>query len=136
MVLSTNSHGIPNCDRWGRRFWQPHCSAPNLEAVEVNGYEIGPGAFLIGVDFFKVSLAGADLQGANLVDANFGWADLEGAYLSGANLDGADLTGANLSGANLDGASLAGTDLDGAKCNAVTVWPDGFDPEITGVIFE
>ena len=104
--------------------------------MEVNGYEISPGAFLIGVDFFRANLARADLQGADLVDANFGWADLEGANLSGAKADGADFTGANLSGANLDGASLAGADLSGATADEETAWSEGFDPEAAGVIFE
>ena len=110
--------------------------ARNLVAVEVNGYEISPGAFLIGVDFFRANLARADLQGADLVDANFGWANLEGANLRGAKLGGADFTGANLSGANLDGASRAGADLSGATVDEKTTWSEGFDPEATGVIFE
>ena len=44
----------------------------------------------------------------------------------GANLVGADLEGANLTKANLKGAFA---DLD-------TSWPEGFDPEAAGVIFE
>jgi len=50
-----------------------------VEAVEVNGYTIEPGAHHTGAD-----LTGADLNQANL----------EGASLRGANLEGANLEGA------------------------------------------
>jgi hypothetical protein len=53
------------------------------------------------------------------------------ADLSGANLERADLRGANLSGANLDRV-----DLSEARTDGHTTWPDGFDPQATGVIFE
>ena len=33
------------------------------------------------------------------------------------------------------GANLAGANLIGATVDAETVWPDGFDPEAAGVIF-
>ena len=49
----------------------------------------------------------------------------------GANLDGANLDGANLSGANLDRV-----DLSEARTDGHTTWPDGFDPQATGVVFE
>ena len=46
--------------------------------MNINGYEIKPGA---------------DLSGANLSGANLRYANLEGADLVGANLDGANVTG-------------------------------------------
>ena len=82
-----------------------------MVVVEVNGYTIEPGA--------------------NLSRANLAGADLEGAALVGANLCGADLTRANLRGANLTRAHL-----EGASADEDTIWPDGFDPEAAGVIFE
>ena len=33
-------------------------------------------------------------------------------------------------------ADLSGADLEGAKADDLTVWPDGFDPEAAGVIFD
>ena len=40
-----------------------------------------------------------------------------------------------LTAAILYGANLEGADLTGAKANENTTWPDGFDPEVAGVIF-
>ena len=94
----------------GGAVWQSFWSARTVLVVEVNGYEIGPGA----------SLAGADLSWANL---------------SWANLEGADLDGADLSVANLEGADLNGADLTEAKADDYTTWPVGFDPVAAGVIF-
>ena len=85
-------------------------------------------------EIFRPNLRGADLSGTNL-----GWADLNGAYLRRADLSGADLSGTNLSGADLHGAYLSGTnlhgaDLHGAKYKSKTIFPDGFDPIISGMI--
>jgi hypothetical protein len=74
--------------------------------VEVNGYTIGPGA------------------------------DLEGADLKGANLKVLNLKGADLGGADLGGADLEGADLARAKAGEDTIWPEGFDPVVAGVIFD
>ena len=62
-----------------------------MEVVEVNGYEIGPGA----------NLSGADLSDADLGDER-----------------------------------VAGPDLSGAFADDDTIWPKGFNPTVTGVIFE
>jgi uncharacterized protein YjbI with pentapeptide repeats len=48
-----------------------------------------------------------------------------------ANLATANLRGANLYQANLDIANL-----QGAVADNETVWPDEFDPEAAGVIFD
>ena len=91
-------------------------SSLKREPHEVNGYMIGPGA----------DLRRADLFGA----------DLEGVDLSGADLNEANLYEADLSGADLGRALLSGVNLIGARANKNTVWPEGFDPEAVGVIFE
>ena len=40
----------------------------------------------------------------------------------------------NLRGADLSGTNLGGTDLHGAKYKSKTIFPDGFDPIISGMI--
>jgi uncharacterized protein YjbI with pentapeptide repeats len=65
--------------------------------MNVNGYEIKPGA---------------NLEGADLYDANLKGACLKGACLKGACLVGAKLEGACLVGAKLAGASVTGTILE------------------------
>ena len=112
-----------------------------MEAVEVNGYEIGPSAYLWGAN-----LAGANLEWANLKRADLYSANLEGANLGGAHLEGADLYSANLEGANLEGANLEGAYLKGAFADfreplpganpMRTRWPDGFYPKTREVILE
>ncbi len=114
-----------------------------MGAVEVNGYSIGPGAYLKGANLREADLRGKDLRGADATGANFEGANLEGANLrrtrlkganfEGANLRRANLTHAKLKGANLKGANLEGADLKGAKlakafASQDTVWPESFDP--------
>ena len=80
------------------------------------------------------NLGGANLHGANLYRAYLHGAYLGGAYLHGADLSGANLRGANLRGADLRGADLSGADLSGAEYNIKTIFPNGFDPVISGMI--
>ncbi len=54
-----------------------------MVVVEVNGYEIGPGA-----DLGWANLIEADFTGANLIGVNFRRADLTGANLERAVADG------------------------------------------------
>ena len=82
--------------------------------MNINGYEIKPGANLRSADLEGANIIGADLRGANLRCANLISANLSGAYLISANLEGADLRCANLRCANLSGADLSGADLSGA----------------------
>ena len=89
---------------------------------------------LRGADLRVADLHGADLHGADLSGTNLGWTDLGGADLSGADLSGADLRGADLHGAYLSGTNLHGADLHGAKYKSKTIFPDGFDPIISGMI--
>ena len=130
--------------------------------VEVNGYTIEPGVDLTRADLDGANLSEANLRravadgrtvwpddfdpdvagvyeigpGANLEGAYLELADLTGANLAGANLSEAHLTRANLRGANLSGVDLTGADLRRARANENTTWPEGFDPETAGVIFE
>ena len=97
-----------------------HLLARSVEAVEVNGYTIKPGA--------------------NLTRANLKWAKLEGAKLTRAHLIRAHLIRANpsrtdLEGADLTRANLRGANLDRAVADRNTIWPEGFDPKAAGVIF-
>ena len=85
----------------------------------VNGYKIGPKAFLTGAHLYATDLSGAKLQRADLACA-----DLQGADLSGADLSGANLSCANLLQADLTGADLTDADLLGAHFSSATVDPD------------
>ena len=101
---------------------------PNLRGADLSGTNLG-WADLNGAYLRRADLSGADLSGTNL-----GWTDLGGADLSGADLSGADLRGADLHGAYLSGTNLHGADLHGAKYKSKTIFPDGFDPIISGMI--
>jgi len=60
---------------------------------------------------------------------------LIGADLSGANLGLDNLGGpTRLHGADLSEAKLAGANLVGAEYDASTRFPDGFDPDLAGMI--
>lgn len=86
-------------------------SAEKGAKMEINGYEIFPGANLQGANLYGANLRGADLSGADLAGANLVRADLRGADLDGADLRGANLSGADLRGADLRRANLGGADL-------------------------
>ena len=47
-----------------------------------------------------------------------------------------DLRGTSLRGANLRGQNLSTGRLLGATADSNTIWPEGFDPEAAGVIFD
>ena len=67
-------------------------------------------------------------------------AGLTGAGLSGAELPRKNLIRAELPRKNLIRADLRGcldeVNLEGAAADERIVWPEGFDPEAAGVIFE
>ena len=69
-------------------------------------------------------------QCADLASANLHKASLECANLYKANLEFANLECASLRGANLEFVSLRG-----ATFNKKTVFPEGFDPIVRGMIF-
>jgi hypothetical protein len=106
--------------------------------MNVNGYEIEPGANLHSANLAGANLTGADLScanltGANLTGANLNYAHLHTANLAGANLTnarlfqanltGANMTGANLPKADLSDANLTGANLTGANLTGATMFP-------------
>ncbi len=99
------------------------------------------GANLIGADLGDAELFGAlllhaNLINANLIDANLIDAQLNGANLTRASLEGADLRSANLCDAVLEATDLTDTQLDCAKYNKRTIFPDEFDPQERGMVYE
>ena len=99
---------------------------------KVNGYEIKPGAKLIGANLENVDLSGLDLNGANLRDAKLSGANLRDANLTNANLTGAKLTRANLTDANLNVALLIDVDLTGANLTRANLRGTGlYDSNLT-----
>ena len=82
-VLWTHRPGVRNCRATSVVRGSLCGSAHSVETVEVNGYEIGPGANLSVAD-----LEGVHLTGANLIGANFeGTPTLTAADLTGAKAD-------------------------------------------------
>jgi Pentapeptide repeats (8 copies) len=117
-----------------------HLESSNLNRARLQEANL-IGANLRGSTLLDAKLSNASLKGANLAGALLLSADLQDANLAYARLQGAELVGTNLKGANLlytqlQGASLSGVELQGARCNAETVWPDGFDWEAAGVFSE
>ena len=101
--------------------------------MEVNGYEIKPGANIGGAN-----LSEANLKGADLSQAGFFRAYLQAVFSLSWDLIKRTLriSPADISGANLEGADLTGARLAQATADKGTVWPEGFDPAAAGVIFD
>jgi uncharacterized protein YjbI with pentapeptide repeats len=142
------------------RLWRFGLSGANLQGADLHWAFLQEadlrGADLQGANLQMASLLDADLYGAALDDADLRGANLQGANLEGVVLEGADLTGAvlrnatlrdtilvrarlghtDLEGANLQHAELEGANLQAAKCDADTVWPDGFDWKAAGVTLQ
>ena len=70
---------------------------------------------LVGAEFRKAHLIGANLVGADLGEGNLGGADLSGANLTGANLKKAQLVGTKLNGATLFKANLCDLTFNGVR---------------------
>jgi hypothetical protein len=90
-------------------------------------------------DLREADLRGAVLTGSNmsraiLRSANLGMALLDNADLREADLEGAILFRARLQGANLAKAVLRDADLDKATFDGLTVFPEGFDPDSSGMV--
>jgi len=89
-------------------------------------------AMMAGADLSGCNFEGAELRGANLIDAS-----LIGANLTAANLGLDNLGGAtSLQGANLTSAILDRANLSGAVFDKRTVFPTGFDPIASGMVFK
>jgi hypothetical protein len=100
-------------------------SSADLRQSDLTASDLS-GALLTFVDFRGAILKDANLQGANLVQAKFEDADLENA----------DLSEARLHAAIIDGVDLSTVTLESALYNQLTTWPDGFDPEAAGAIYD
>ncbi|MBS4729886.1 pentapeptide repeat-containing protein [Mycobacterium sp. SM1] len=105
-------------------------SVPEAQA----GNSVWLGAVLVGVDFYKAALGGADFRGANLTNAKMRrcqlngskTTDFRGANLTGVDMDGAtlydvDFRGANLAGARLTDVMIEKTRWDGAILNGAQI---------------
>ena len=78
----------------------------------------------------------ADLSGADFSDAHLWGAALDNAVLRGANFSEARLVSADLRYADLSNAVLRGASFVNAFYNDQTVFPEGFDPESQGMVYE
>jgi len=110
------------------------------------------GAYLEGVNLFRVNLKGASLYEANLKNADLRLADLENADLFAANLEDAKLAHANLKvrslsngnlqraevwSADLENACLSGCDLKNANFSYAVLKGACFDDsELLGASFQ
>ncbi len=104
------------------------------EFIQINGYNITPGADLTNADLHDANLEGVNLTGANLTGANLTGANLQRSILYTANLTNANFTGANLTRANLRGER---TILTGANfTNATLVQINFRNSDLNGVNFE
>jgi hypothetical protein len=97
----------------------------NLEHVNANTAQ-----------FYGAQLKGANFSNADLSNADFHVSFLEGANLEGANLKGANFRSAWLQHTNLKNTIIENTDFRDALYNSYTKWPDDFDPELNGLMFE
>jgi len=91
---------------------------------------------LTATDFSGAYLPWINFRGAILKDANFQGANLAQAKFEGADLKNANLSETRLHAAKLDGVDLRSVNLQSALYNQLTTWPDGFDPEAAGAIFD
>ena len=131
---------LSGADLSGAALRKANLSDSDLSAADLSGADLSK------VFLTKTNLSGADLSGADLCDAFLAKANLSGANLSGANLSGADFRKANLEKSNLSGADLSGANLSQvlygekavffeAKADSATIWWDGFNPGVAGVVF-
>lgn len=100
----------------------------DLEGADLEGADLRA-ACLFRANLQRTNLRRCDLSETEIVKSDLRHADLDGSNLGYANLSGADLCGANLKGANVNGA-----DFGGAKYDRKTVFPDGFDVTLHGMI--
>jgi uncharacterized protein YjbI with pentapeptide repeats len=84
----------------------------------VNGYLVGPSAFLYGAN-----LTNADLNSVDAAGANFEGANLTGADLTGANFTNVDGISSTFTGTILSSTSLSGSDLANVTSGGITGVP-------------
>jgi uncharacterized protein YjbI with pentapeptide repeats len=91
----------------------------------LNGFLLGPGAFVYNARLVNADLSGFDLTGATIDHSALDGANLSGADLTGATAEYVRLIGTDISGANLTGATLIGVKSGGITASsAVTLPPD------------
>jgi uncharacterized protein YjbI with pentapeptide repeats len=88
------------------------------------------GSFLVETNMSECKMVGVDLRYSHIDDVCFRGADLRNARFSHDELGGRlTLYSADFTDANLEGA-----DFTGAIYGAATVFPEGFDPALWGMI--
>ena len=127
---------LSKCDLRNANF-----SGENIEGLDFSDVD------LRGADFSKADLYWTYLFRSNCEGVSFRKARLSGVVLDWANLKGADFSGAYISYDNVGGSSslieadlseanLEGADLKGSRYNHRTIFPQGFDPTLNGMILE
>ncbi|OIJ87586.1 hypothetical protein BIV25_38545 [Streptomyces sp. MUSC 14] len=118
--------------------FQVNLSGASLIEANLRHAELGT-SILRQVRCLEADLRGARLVKADLREADFSGADLREANLRkarahGAAFVGADLRSADLRGCDLGGADLRDARLDGALASELTIWPNGFDIGVAGLV--
>ncbi len=113
-------------------------SAANLRGADLYAANLW-NASLTGANLERALLIKARLRQARLMQANLSFAELDYADLRQADLTGASLCGADMQGVNLEDSSLQGANLDGARLVGATLpdgtlYAQGMDLTIFGVI--
>jgi hypothetical protein len=106
-----------------------------LERVSLMGVQL-EGSVLAGMQLRRALLRNTVLHRARLSHVQLQGAILRDVQLECAILRDVQLQGAILRGVQLEGAILEEVQLEGARCDADTVWPDGFDWRAAGVLLE
>lgn len=118
--------------------YQVNLSGASLIEANLRHVELGT-SILHQVRCLDADLRGARLVKADLREADFSGADLREANLRKARAHGAvfvraDLRLADLRGCDLGGADLRHARLEGALASDLTIWPNGFDIDATGLV--
>jgi len=106
-----------------------------LERVSLMGVQL-EGSVLAGMQLRGALLRNTVLHRARLSHIQLQDAILRDVQLECAVLRDVQLQGATLKGVQLQGAILNDVQLEGARCDADTVWPEGFDWRAAGVLLE
>ncbi len=94
------------------------------------------GARLIMVPSMWASFKKSNLHKALLLHSRFGFVDFSGTDFTGATIKDSVFFRSDLRNAILNCEISEDCDFTGAKYNKETQWPDGFNPQEHGAIFE
>lgn len=119
----------------GASLWEADLRASELQSANLQRANLRS-ANLRAANLKEADLQSARLQRADLQSAELSGAKLQKARLQEANLQHANLQRAYLHGANLRNAILDEAQLAGVRYNRETRWPDTFDPDQAGAIFD